>query len=41
MIKNQYCIDNQIPIIRIPYTHFNDLCIEDLQLDTSNFIYYT
>ena len=40
MIKNQYCIDNKIPLIRIPYTHFNDLCIEDLQLDTSNFIYY-
>lgn len=36
--KNQYCYLNNIPIIRIPYTHYNSLCIEDLLLDTSQFI---
>lgn len=37
-IKNQYCANNKIPIIRIPYSHLKNLCIEDLQLETSNFI---
>lgn len=36
-IKNQYCRDNGIPLIRIPYTHFNNLCIEDLLLETTQF----
>lgn len=36
--KNQWCKDNNIPLIRIPYTHLNDLCIEDLLLETSSFI---
>lgn len=38
MIKNQWCKDNNIPLIRIPYTHLNSLCIEDLLLETSQFI---
>lgn len=38
MIKNQWCKDNNIPLIRIPYTHLEDLCIEDLLLETSQFI---
>lgn len=38
IIKNQWCKDNNIPLIRIPYTHLNNLCIEDLQLETSQFI---
>lgn len=37
-IKNQYCKDHNIPLIRIPYTHLNKLCLKDLQLETSNFI---
>jgi len=37
-IKNKYCKDNNIPLIRIPYTHLNDLCLDDLKLETSNFI---
>ena len=37
-IKNQWCKNNNIPLIRIPYTHLKDLCIEDLKLETSNFI---
>lgn len=36
--KNQWCKDNNIQLIRIPYYHLNDLCIEDLLLQTSNFI---
>ena len=35
--KNQYCINNNIPLIRIPYTHYNDLSLEDLLLDSSPF----
>ena len=37
-IKNQWCKDNNIPLIRIPYTHLNNLCIEDLLLETSKFV---
>ena len=37
IIKNQWCKDNNIPLIRIPYTHLKDLCLEDLQLETTTF----
>ena len=37
-IKNQWCKENNIPLIRIPYTHLKNLKIEDLLLETSNFI---
>jgi len=36
--KNQWCKENNIPLIRIPYTHLDDLCLEDLLLETSQFI---
>lgn len=36
--KNQWCKTHNIPLIRIPYTHLNNLTIEDLLLETSNFI---
>ena len=36
--KNQYCKNNNIPIIRIPYWHLNKLCFKDLKLETSKFI---
>lgn len=36
--KNQWCKENNIPLIRIPYTHLKDLCIEDLLLETSIYI---
>lgn len=35
--KNAYCKEHNIPLIRIPYTHFDDLCIEDLLLETTQF----
>ena len=38
LMKTQWCKENNIPLIRIPYTHYNDLCIEDLLLETSKFI---
>lgn len=38
IIKNQWCKDNGIPLIRIPYTHLKDLCLNDLLLETSKFI---
>lgn len=37
-IKNQWCKDHHIPLIRIPYTKFDDLQIDDLLLSTSTFI---
>ena len=37
-IKNQWCKDNNIPIIRIPYTHIKELCLEDLLLETTKFL---
>ena len=38
IIKNQWCKDNNIPLIRIPYWHLKYLCINDLLLETSEFI---
>lgn len=35
-IKTNYCLDNGITIIRIPYTHTNDITVEDL-LENSPF----
>lgn len=35
--KNQWCKDNNIPIIRIPYTHLKNLELSDLLIDTSLF----
>ena len=37
-IKNQWCKNNNIPLIRIPYTHLQDLCLEDLKLETTTFL---
>ena len=37
-LKNSYCHQNNIPIIRIPYTHLNDLEIQDLCLETTTFL---
>ena len=36
--KNEYCLKNNIPLIRIPYTCKNNIKIEDLLLETSKFI---
>lgn len=37
--KNDYCMEHRIPLIRIPYTHFDKLSIDDLKLETTKFIY--
>lgn len=36
--KNKWCKDNNIPLIRIPYTHIDSLIYDDLKLDTSSFL---
>lgn len=36
--KNKWCKDNNIPLIRIPYWHYNDIQLEDLIPITSSFI---
>lgn len=38
LIKSEWCKNNNISLIRIPYTHYDNLCIKDLLLETSNFI---
>lgn len=35
--KNQWCKENNIPLIRIPYWHLDKLTIEDLLLETTTF----
>ena len=37
-LKNQYCLENNIPLIRIPYTIFNTLSLKDLQLNTTQYL---
>ena len=36
--KNLFCKRNNIPIIRIPYTHYDNICLEDLLLNTTTFL---
>lgn len=38
LLKDNYCFDHNIPIIRIPYHHIGKICLEDLLLETSQFI---
>lgn len=37
-IKNKWCKEHNIPLIRIPYTQLDNLNITDLRLETSEFI---
>ena len=37
-IKNEYALFHNIPLIRIPYTQFDNLSIEDLQIQTTKFL---
>lgn len=36
--KNNWCKEHNIPIIRIPYTHYKNLSLKDIILETSQFI---
>ena len=36
LIKNKYCFDNNIPLIRIPYDA--EYTIDDLKLETTRFL---
>lgn len=38
IIKSKWCKDSSIPLIRIPYTHYDNLILKDLLLESSNFI---
>lgn len=37
-LKNNWCIDNNIPLIRIPYTVCNHLTLSDISLETSKYV---
>lgn len=37
-IKNDWCKEHNIILIRIPYTKYNDLSLKDLQIETSNYV---
>lgn len=37
-IKNSYCLNNNIPLIRISFKKYNDLSLKDLLLETSEYI---
>lgn len=36
--KNEWCKEHNIPLIRIPYTHLNNITIKDLLLETTSFL---
>lgn len=38
-IKNEYCYQNNIPLLRIPYQNYNTLATSDLILETSPYLY--
>ena len=38
LIKSKWCKENNVPLIRIPYTYYDNLCIEDLLLETTTFL---
>lgn len=38
ILKNQWCLENNIPLIRIPYTHYDLLTLNDLIPQTSPFL---
>jgi hypothetical protein len=37
-LKNKWCEERHIPLIRIPYTKLETLRIEDLLLETSKYV---
>ena len=40
-IKNEWCKENKIPLIRIPYTIYDTVSLKDLLLETSEYIINT
>lgn len=36
--KNEWCKENNIPLIRIPYTHLKDICLKDLTPSQTKFL---
>ena len=37
-IKNQYALEHNYILIRIPYLHYNNLCLKDLLLESDYII---
>lgn len=37
-LKNEWCIENNIPLIRIPFSQYKNLCIDDLRLETTKYL---
>lgn len=37
-LKNKYCLEHNIPLIRIPFTHYMDINLQDLNPETSKFL---
>lgn len=37
-LKNQWCKDNNVPLIRIPYTKLDTMTISDLKLNSTKFL---
>lgn len=37
-LKTEYCKSHKIPLIRIPYTKYKTLCLDDLLLEKSKFV---
>ena len=35
--KNQWCQTNNIPLIRIPYTQYDHLILDDIMLEKTNY----
>lgn len=35
--KTDWCLQNGVALIRIPYTHYENICIDDLLIESSNF----
>ena len=40
-LKNEYCIEHNIPLIRIPYTQLNNITINDLTLKGDDYYKYS
>ena len=38
LFKNKWCLQNKIPLIRIKYTQINNITLQDLLIETTNFL---
>lgn len=38
ILKTKFCVEHNIPLIRIPYTHFQKITIQELLIESSSFL---